>query len=514
MEQKGRIYRKSSSTLTTPLEKTSVNWDNVLEDLALNYSQGQINNCIELNLAVVPLGRNLVWDNKNGLSTTEAVWLWVAQKKYYSLESGVCARDLICRHYTQVIWINSTPLGCAKVRCNNNSGILIACYYYPAGNIPGKHPTDGIRSLIQSHDVAPMSPTNSSPLTQVIWVHSTPQKGKSMEALVIGLSIGLAFGLVLMITCFISRQRRQREKESDDDRRVFNTLFNNEFGNLIGPRKFSLNELTKAKNNFNTENKLGEGGFGFVYRGFLRDLDTCIAVKKVSKASKQGIWEYASEVKIISRLRHKNLVKLIGWCHDRGELLLVYEFMPSGNLDTHLFKSKSLLTWETRFKIMQDLASACYTCMKKEITPAPWGTSLRSACHREKLARFGVVALEIACGRRSVEPKFQDFEAVLVPWVLESYGKGKVLDVADNKMGMGFDPKQMECLVMVGLWCAHPSQDQRPSIRQVIQALHFEAPLSYLPTTMPVLGYKALTASRIGSSEPVLESNITLTIPR
>lgn len=65
-----------------------------------------------------------------------------------------------------------------------------------------------------------------------------------------------------------------------------------------------------------------------------------------------------SEVKIISRLRHRNLVQLIGWCHEQGELLLVYEFLPNGSLDTHLFGGKAVLTWPVRYKIAHGLASA------------------------------------------------------------------------------------------------------------------------------------------------------------
>ncbi|XWS56775.1 hypothetical protein CRYUN_Cryun09bG0114500 [Craigia yunnanensis] len=269
----------------------SMTWDNVLEAYALNYSQGRIDNC-DLVRAVVPSGQNLAWSS-NDLSGTDAVKLWVDEKMDYDLESGFCASGRVCNHYTQVIWINSTQLGCAKVRCNDN-GTFIACYYYPPGNIPG------------------------------------------------------------LVTWFISRRKKKRENEFDDH--VFDMFFGDEFGNGMGPRKFSLNELAKVTSNFNTENKLGEGGFGSVYRGYLRDLDTYIAVKRVSGASKQGIKEYASEVKIISRLRHKNLVKLIGWCHEKWELMLVYEFMANGSLDTHLFKGKSLLTLEVRYKIVQDLA--------------------------------------------------------------------------------------------------------------------------------------------------------------
>ena len=100
--------------------------------------------------------------------------------------------------------------------------------------------------------------------------------------------------------------------------------------------------MARATNDFNDKENLGQGGFGGVYRGFLRDLDTIIAVKRVSKESRQGIREYASEVKIISQLRHKNLVQLIGWCHERssGQLLLVYDFMPNGRLDSHLSEKK------------------------------------------------------------------------------------------------------------------------------------------------------------------------------
>ncbi|KAM1356772.1 hypothetical protein ACFX15_030197 [Malus domestica] len=68
--------------------------------------------------------------------------------------------------------------------------------------------------------------------------------------------------------------------------------------------------------------------------------------------------EYASEVRIISRLRHRNLVQLIGWCHEKKELLLVYEFLPNGSLDSHLFKENSLLSWQVRYNIAKGLASA------------------------------------------------------------------------------------------------------------------------------------------------------------
>ena len=123
------------------------------------------------------------------------------------------------------------------------------------------------------------------------------------------------------------------------------------------PRRFSYSELASATYNFAKKRKLGEGGFRVVYKGYLTDVDILIAMKKISRGSKQGKKEYITEVKIISQLRHRNLVQLKGWCHDKGEFLLVYEFMPNGSLDAHLWSERSPLPWIVRYKISIGLAS-------------------------------------------------------------------------------------------------------------------------------------------------------------
>ncbi|KAM0008719.1 putative protein kinase RLK-Pelle-L-LEC family [Helianthus debilis subsp. tardiflorus] len=138
----------------------------------------------------------------------------------------------------------------------------------------------------------------------------------------------------------------------------FDVVLKNEYQMGAGPKRFSYHELAQSTNDFAENNKLGEGGFGGVYQGFLAYSNTYVAVKRVSKSSKQGINEYASEVRIISRLRHRSLVQLMGWCHEKGNLLLVYQYMENGSLDSHLFKEKSLLTWGARYKIVNGLASA------------------------------------------------------------------------------------------------------------------------------------------------------------
>lgn len=105
------------------------------------------------------------------------------------------------------------------------------------------------------------------------------------------------------------------------------------------------------KDNFSKQKKLGEGGFGSVYRGYLPGENKAIAVKKISQGSKQGKKEYITEARIISRLRHRNLVQLIGRCHEKGDFILVYEFMPNGSLNSHLFGVSSNPAWPVRYKI-------------------------------------------------------------------------------------------------------------------------------------------------------------------
>ncbi|KAL6346980.1 hypothetical protein AAG906_012231 [Vitis piasezkii] len=302
-----------------------------------------------------------------------------------------------------------------------------------------------------------------------------------------------------------------------------------DFEKGTGPRKFSFDELALATSNFAEEEKLGEGGFGGVYRGFLRELNAYVAVKRVSRGSKQGIKEYASEVKIISRLRHRNLVQLMGWCHKKRELLLVYELMPNGNLSSRLLDEKTLLTWAMRYKIALGLASSllylheeweqCVVHRDIKSSNVMLDSDFKAKLGDFGLARlvdhgkgsqttvlagtmgymapeclltgkasketdvysFGIVALEICCGRRPVEPKAKEKQIRLVEWVWDLYGVGKLVDAADPRLSDDFDEEQMERLMIVGLWCAHPDCNLRPSIRQAINVLNSEASLPLLP---------------------------------
>uniref|UniRef100_A0A2N9HPX2 non-specific serine/threonine protein kinase n=1 Tax=Fagus sylvatica TaxID=28930 RepID=A0A2N9HPX2_FAGSY len=373
--------------------------------------------------------------------------------------------------------------------------------------------------------------------TSVFQKSPPPNKTKDelKKKLVVGLSVGaciLISGLVLVWLIYTRKWCRGKEEELG-----FVLSMDNEFERSIGPKKFSYNELVCATNNFAEENKLGEGGFGGVYKGHLRDLNSYVAIKRVSRGSTQGLKEYAAEVKSISRLRHRNLVQLIGWCHEKKDLLLIYEFMSSGSLDSHLFKGKSLLTWAVRYNIARSLASALLylheeweqCVLHRDIKSsnvlldsnlnaklgdfglaklvdhgngsqttntagtmgymAPECVFSGRASKESDVYSFGVVALEIACGRKAIESTTEENEISMIEWVWDLYGTGNILKATDPRLCGDFNEQQMERLMVVGLWCAHPDYTARPSIRKVIHVLDFDAALPILEPKMPVPTY-------------------------
>ncbi|KAK1299581.1 L-type lectin-domain containing receptor kinase IX.1 [Acorus calamus] len=331
---------------------------------------------------------------------------------------------------------------------------------------------------------------------------------------------------VLLMWLVRKMKSRRRNRDDDDDDDI--DLGENE----RGPQKFPYGKLAAATDDFNNERKLGAGGFGGVYRGFLKDMGLEVAIKKVSDASKQGKKEYLSEVKIISQLRHRHLVQLIGYCRSNSRFLLVYELIPNGSLDSHLFGPKPPLAWPDRHKIALGLASALLylheewtqcvlhrdvkasNVMLDENFEAKLGDFglarlvehdqnlqttdvagtrgyLAPECYytgkaskESDVYSFGVVALEIACGRKVIDFTAGEERLILVKWVWELYGLGRLSEAVDERLGGEFDEGEIERLMVVGLWCAHPNHASRPSMRQAIGVLHSEAELPELPCNM------------------------------
>ncbi|XP_027338103.1 L-type lectin-domain containing receptor kinase IX.1-like [Abrus precatorius] len=409
-------------------------------------------------------------------------------------------------------------------------------------NVPNDIPPMAASPIPNLHP-SPVPNPNSLPIPSAdISPKQDNQRGFFMR---LGVGVGIAASfLILGLVCSLMWKRAKGKKKDS----LYDLNMDDEFQKGIGPKRFCYKTLASATNNFAEAQKIGQGGFGGVYKGYLKYDNSFVAIKKISRESRQGIKEYATEVKIISQLRHRNLVQLIGWCHRKKDFLLIYEFMQNGSLDSHLYHGKSILTWQMRYDIAMDLALAVLylheeweqCVLHRDIKSsnimldssfnaklgdfglarlvdhekgaqttilagtrgyiAPEYFTTGKAKKESDIYSFGVVLLELASGIKPVDLKAKEGQITIFEWVWELYRLEQFFDAADPKLGGAFQEEQLERLLVVGLWCANPDYTSRPSIRQVIQVLKFEAPLPVLPQKMPEPYYHSPTMSTVFAS--------------
>ncbi|XP_022152411.1 probable leucine-rich repeat receptor-like protein kinase At5g49770 isoform X2 [Momordica charantia] len=170
---------------------------------------------------------------------------------------------------------------------------------------------------------------------------------------VIGIAVGGAFLVLCLIGVVIYAIRQKKRAENAKPFALWAPSGDDSGGapQLKGARWFSYDELKKCTNNFSMSNEIGSGGFGKVYRGVLVD-GKVVAIKRAQQGSMQGGLEFKTEIELLSRVHHKNLLGLIGFCFEQGEQMLVYEFMPNGTLRQSLAgKSGIYLDWKRRLRI-------------------------------------------------------------------------------------------------------------------------------------------------------------------
>ncbi|XP_058109529.1 L-type lectin-domain containing receptor kinase SIT2-like [Magnolia sinica] len=288
-----------------------------------------------------------------------------------------------------------------------------------------------------------------------------------------------------------------------------------------GPQRFFYKDLFIATKGFSEKALLGVGGFGRVYRGVLPTSGIEVAVKKISHESRQGMKEFIAEIASIGRIRHRNLVRLLGYCRRKRELLLVYDFMPNGSLDKMIFDhSESVLQWNNRFQIIKGVASGLLylhedwvqVVLHRDIKAsnvlldhdlngmlgdfglarlydhgtdpqtthmvgtfgyiAPELARTGKAMTSTDVFAFGIFMLEVACGRRPISSRAMlAEEPILIDQVLECLKRKAILEAADPKLGGDYVVEEMELVLKVGLLCSHPLAASRPTIRQVVQIL-------------------------------------------
>ncbi|ESW17689.1 hypothetical protein PHAVU_007G260500 [Phaseolus vulgaris] len=332
------------------------------------------------------------------------------------------------------------------------------------------------------------------------------------------------------------------------------------------PHKFQLKELLSATRSFHSSNKLGKGGFGIVYKGTLNGKD--VAVKRISKNSRHGKQDFIAEITTIGNLNHKNLVKLIGWCYEKGEILLVYELMHNRSLDRFIFPTSggdSTLNWEKRVAIICGVSRALdylhngsdKRVLHRDIKPsnvmldsefnarlgdfglartihlsekshhstreiagtpgymAPESLHTQRASVETDVYAFGILMLEVVCGGRKAEHK-QDLRCCnsIVEWVWELHGRESITDAVDLRLNDDFDKAEAKCVLELGLACCHPNPHERPSMRTVLLVLTGEASHPFVAVKQPAFTWPA-TASvlnegfnfqvTVSQSEPITQ---------
>ncbi|KAK1293236.1 putative receptor-like protein kinase [Acorus calamus] len=300
-----------------------------------------------------------------------------------------------------------------------------------------------------------------------------------------------------------------------------------EFSHLGWGHWFTLRDLELATNRFSRDNVLGEGGYGVVYRGHLIN-GTPVAVKKLLNNLGQAEKEFRVEVEAIGHVRHKNLVRLLGYCVEGTQRMLVYEYVNNGNLEQWLhgaMRQRGSLTWDARIKILTGTAKALaylheaiepkvvhrdikssniliddefnskvsdfglaklLGAGKSHITTRVMGTFgyvapeyANTGLLNEKsdIYSFGVVLLEAITGRDPVDYSRQAHEVNLVDWLKMMVGSRRSEEVVDPDIETRPSTRALKRALLTALRCVDPDSEKRPKMGQVVRMLESDDPI-------------------------------------
>ncbi|KAI9112912.1 hypothetical protein K1719_016026 [Acacia pycnantha] len=289
-------------------------------------------------------------------------------------------------------------------------------------------------------------------------------------------------------------------------------------------RHFSITEIRAATNNFDELLIIGVGGFGNVYKGYIDEGQTPVAIKQLKQGSQQGLHEFRTEIEMLSQLRHSNLVSLIGYCNDGNEMIPVYEFMTRGTLQEHLYNSNNHpISWKKRLDIC--LCASCglhylhtgairniihrdvkttnilldekWVAKFSDFGLSKIGPTGISTSHittvvkgsigyldpelykRQRLTlksdvySFGVVLLEVLCGRPPFLRMVEKEKASLVEWVGKCNHEGLIHETVDPFLKESIAPESLKAYSDMALKCVEDEPNERPSMSEVEWGLEF-----------------------------------------
>ncbi|KAK1426227.1 hypothetical protein QVD17_14896 [Tagetes erecta] len=338
--------------------------------------------------------------------------------------------------------------------------------------------------------------------------------------------IAAVFLLCTFICCY-QRKKNAKRNEGESGFNIPNglkalegSLMEKDIGKNMDLDVFDLSVIVIATDNFSASNKLGEGGFGSVYKGMMVNGQE-VAVKRLSQSSSQGIQEFKNEVMLIAKLQHKNLVRLLGYCFHKDEKMLVYEYLPNKGLDSFIFDQAkaSLLDWKKRFQIIRGIVrgllylhhdsrlkiihrdlKASNVLLDTNLNPkiADFGLAkIFGGDEDEATTRrvvgtygymspeyamqglfsiksdvfsFGILLLEIISGRKN-NSYYRENSLNLIGHVWDLWKQDKALSVVDSSLGDSFDACEVRLCIHVGILCVQELASDRPTMTDVAYML-------------------------------------------
>nr|GFA39652.1 probable receptor-like protein kinase At2g23200 [Tanacetum cinerariifolium] len=286
--------------------------------------------------------------------------------------------------------------------------------------------------------------------------------------------------------------------------------------------KFAFADILTATNNFDEKLMIGKGGFGKVYKGTLPD-GMIVAVKRGEKGHGQGRPEFVTEIMVLSKIRHRHLVTLIGYCDEKSEMILVYEFMKKGTLQDHLYDTKKdlpKLSWTQRLEICisatrglhylhtgsdagiihRDVKSTNILLNENYVAKvADFGISRLDNVEEDEISdikgsfgyldpeyircmkltqksdvySFGVVLLEVLCARPALDNTLPPREANLADWAIKQIHNGKVEEIIDPFLLDTINPNSLRKFLETVERCLKDTGDERPSMIDVLWDLEY-----------------------------------------
>ncbi|PON88171.1 Cysteine rich receptor like kinase [Trema orientale] len=407
--------------------------------------------------------------------------------------------------------------------------------------------------------ITPASP----PVVSLTPTNGTGKEERTSQTVAIAV-VPTIFVFIVLLICIWSyfRKRKRKEKQTSNSCEDAEEI-SEEFS------QFDFERIRDATNDFSDANKLGQGGFGAVYKGRLSNGQE-IAVKRPirnsNSTSKQGNQEFKNEVLLVAKLEHRNLVNLLGFCSEKNERILVYEFVPNNSLDRFIFDpvKREQLDWDRRYKIIIGIArgllylheesrlkiihrdlKASNILLDSEMNPkiSDFGTARlfsldQSLQNTERIVgtygymapeyiqhgvysvksdvfSFGVLVLEIISGQKL--KKFHEEESLL-SYAWKNWNDGKAVNLVDPKMRGGSRDEIVRC-IHIGLLCVQEKVVDRPTMGSVVLMLSSSSIFLKPPSRSAYfLGWKCESgvpqskqSQQNSGSVTISENNVTVT---